>query len=190
MIPTTRIKTYVQGDIVSATELNAIQDRIADTANVANRLATLSTAESVWIDRTSIDGTASMEPVTGHGFVKLQAGGQQGRLRLPGVPDGLALYAVRIQCYIPAGQVAFALWRTVASEAAGIDLISAESLMPGWSAHIPATTDRETWRTIELTGPPVATAANTTLWVRVENRHTPLTQWNSLILGSVQGVWE
>ena len=189
MIPTTRVKTFSPGDIVSATDLNAIQDRLADTANVANRLATLSRAESIWLTRTSSDGTAVLEPVTGHGFVKVQAGGQVGRLYLPGVPDGLALHTIRIQCYIPAGEVAFTLWRTIASVATGVDLFTTDSQVPGWNTLIPATSDREAWGTVELTGSPISPSPDTALWVLVENRHTPLTEWNSLILGSVQGVW-
>lgn len=189
MIRTTRIKTYSPGDIVSATDLNAIQDHIVDTANVVNRLATLSSAESIWVDRTLAEGSATQPPVTGHGFVKLQAGGQVGRLRLPGVPEGLALHVVRIQCYIPAGEVAFTLWQTTASPAAGVDLFTSDSQVPGWETVIPTAPDREAWGTVELTGTPMSAKSDVTLWVLVENRHQPGSEWNSLILSSLQGIW-
>lgn len=45
------------------------------------------------------------------------------------------------------------------------------------------------WGTLELTGPPVIPSPAATLWVLVENRHEPGTEWNSLILSAVQGLW-
>lgn len=186
MVRTTRIKTYSPGDIVSATDLNAIQDHIADTAHVVNRLATMSNAASVWVDRTGDEGSATVYPVVDQGFVKMQAGGQRGRLMLPGVPDGLTLQEVRIRCHIPDAVVAFTLWQTIASAAEGPTLQHRDSQVPGW----PEVAWRGVgWVTIAMTGPAVGPDARTVFWVLVENRHEPLNEWRSLILSSVQGVW-
>jgi len=185
MVRTTRIKTYSPGDIVSATDLNAIQDHIVDTANVVNRLATLSNAESIWVDRTFAEGSADFAPVTHKRFVKLQAGGQRGRLMLPGVPEGLSLERVVIRGYIPANDVAFSLWQTIASATEGLTIQHSDSQVVGWPTF---TTSGSGWGTIELTGPPVSHQPYAALWVLVENLHE-VNEWNSLLLNSVQGLW-
>ena len=185
MVSTTRVKTYSPGDIITAADVNAIQDHITDTANVVNRAGTLSTAESIWVDRSLQDSDATVSTVADRGFVKLQVGGQRGWLVLPGVPDGLALESLRIRCYIPDNDVSFALWQTVATEDEGLSITGTDSSVPDWPT---ITTSGVGWGTLKLTGPPVSPSSDTVLWVLVQNLHTT-DEFNSLLLSSVQCMW-
>ena len=132
MLRTDRVKTYHQGDTIAAAGLNGIEDRITETAGIVNRISTISTAESIWVDRSLQDGEATVSTVSVDGFVKLQVGGQVGRLILPGIPDGLALESVQIRCYIPEGNVAFGLWQTVATGAEGLSISHSVGQVTGW----------------------------------------------------------